>query len=34
MTLDDDEAARLATYLAPASPRSSLIRELRALVRR
>jgi len=34
VTLDDEEAARLATYLAPASPRPSLIRELRALVRR
>jgi hypothetical protein len=34
VTLDDEEAARLATYLAPAPPRPSLIRELRALVRR
>jgi hypothetical protein len=34
VTLDEDEAARLATYLAPAQPRPSLIRELRALVRR
>jgi hypothetical protein len=34
VTLDDEEAARLATYLAPVSPRPSLIRELRALVRR
>jgi hypothetical protein len=34
VTLDDEEAARLATYLAPAPPRPSLISELRALVRR
>jgi len=34
VTLDDEEAARLAAYLAPASPRPSLMRELRALVRR
>jgi hypothetical protein len=34
VTLDDEEAARLATYLAPAAPRPGLIRELRALVRR
>jgi len=35
VSLDEDEAARLATYLAPQSPpRPSLLDELRALVRR
>ncbi len=37
ISLDDEEAARLASYLAPAqapSPRPSLLDDLRALVRR
>lgn len=34
VTLDDDEAARLSTYLAPQSRRASLLDDLRALVRR
>jgi hypothetical protein len=34
VTLDEEEAAKLATYLAPARRRARLVRELRALVRR
>ncbi len=35
VSLDDDEAARLAEYLAPPPPRrSGLLDDLRALVRR
>ncbi len=34
VSLDEDEAARLAGYLAPPPPRPSLLAELRALARR
>jgi len=34
VTIDEEEAAKLATYLAPAPRRPRLVRELRALVRR
>jgi RNA polymerase subunit RPABC4/transcription elongation factor Spt4 len=34
VSLDEDEAARLAAFVAPRPPRSRLLEELRTLVRR